>query len=203
MPRSGARLLSVEETALGLGVSPRTIRRWLQEQRLIGYKIGGTWGVWWSGSTQALSVLPSTAPSARQLPVQARRAPSAVAIRTRLRQVGARLITVGNHAAGAQRRRGTVFLTWRRGRSLQIVLALGRQSPRDGWAPHALGTALPFWWRERARWQSIVPLLRHYEQVRGWCHPHLLQIEGVDAVILAELTQLEANLETLTLESPG
>jgi hypothetical protein len=120
-----------------------------------------------------------------------------VAIRTRLRQVGKRLITVGNHAAGAQRRRGKIFLTWRRSRSLHIVFALGRQSPRYGWVPHALGTDLPFWLRERSRWQPIVPLLQHYEQVRGWCHPHLLQVEGVGAVILAELAQLEANLETL------
>jgi hypothetical protein len=115
-------------------------------------------------------------------------------VRTRLRQVGHQLITVGNHVAGAQRRRGQVFLTWRRGRGLQIVLALGRQRPRHGWVPQALGTALPFWFREQSQWREILPLLHWYEQLRGWCHPQLLRVPGVGEVVLADLARLEATL---------
>jgi hypothetical protein len=115
-------------------------------------------------------------------------------LRPKLRQAGTRLITVGNQVAGAQRQRGQVFLTWRRPRSLQIIFALGRQHPTHGWTPQALGTDLPFWFREQARWRRVLPLLRRYEQVRSWCHPRLLRIPGVGEVVRTALAHLEATL---------
>jgi hypothetical protein len=111
-----------------------------------------------------------------------------------LRQVGAQLIVVGNQAAGTPRRRGHIFLTWRTPQGLQITLAMGRQSATRGWAPHALGTDLPFWLQERSRWSRVLPLLRWYEQLRGWCHPRLLHVPGVGEVVLAELARFEASL---------
>ena len=175
-------VVSVEEAAIGLGVSPRTVRRWLQERRLAGHKIGGTWGVWWPERPPGLPGSSGTTPRV---------------VRRRLRAVGERLIAVGNQAAGAQRRRGGVFLTWRRPESLQIIFALGRQSPTHGWAPHALGTKLPFWLQERSWWSRVLPLLRWYEQLRGWCHPRLLRVPGVGEVILAEIVRLETALDVL------
>ena len=179
-------VVSVEEAAVGLGVSPRTVRRWLQQRRLAGHKIGGTWGVWWPECPPGL--LGSSGTTLR-------------VVRRRLRAVGERLIALGNQAAGAQRRRGGVFLTWRRPESLQIIFAVGRQSPTHGWAPHPLGAALPFWLRERSLWRRVLPLLRWYEQLRGWCDVRLLQVPGVAAVVHGELDRFEAALQTF--ESPA
>jgi hypothetical protein len=102
---------------------------------------------------------------------------------------------VGNQAAAVAPARGAVFLAWRTPHGLQVTLAIGRRRPTQGWAPHALGTALPFWIRERARWSRVLPLLRWYERLRGWCHPRLLRIPEVMTVVQDELTQLEAALE--------
>jgi hypothetical protein len=118
-------------------------------------------------------------------------------LRLRLRHAGTRLITVGNQMAGAQRQRGQVFLTWRRPQSLQIIVALGRQSPTHGWTPRLLGTEMPFWFREQAQWRRVLPLLRRYEQVRSWCHPRLLRIPGVGEVVLQEIAWLETALLAL------
>ncbi len=186
MRERDAEIVSVEEAAIGLGVSPRTVRRWLQEQRLAGRKIGGTWGVVWTTSSVGEAGQTVTVGRLSHL-------------RQRLRHLGERLMTLGNQAAGARRRRGQVFLTWRRARSLHLVFAIGRRHPLQGWAPHALGTDLPFWLKERARWQTVLPLLRRYERLRQWCHARLLRVPGVDAVITQELEQLEAALEGLAL----
>jgi hypothetical protein len=113
------------------------------------------------------------------------------------------LIAVGNQTVGTHPRRGQVFLTWRTPRSLQVILAIGRARLPQAWAPHALGTALPFWVQERPRWRRVLPLLRRYERLRLWCHPRLLRIPSVIAVVQDELAQLEAVLEVLAHEVPG
>ena len=181
MAQNRGGLFAVQEVATGLGVAPRTVRYWLQTGQLPGEKAGGIWHVWGRDL-----VVPGLAGGDARGTLQP--------LRPRLRQVGARLMTVGNHVAGAQRQRGQVFLTWRRPRSLQIIFALGRQHPTHGWTPQALGTDLPFWFREQARWRRVLPLLRRYEQVRSWCHPRLLRIPGVGEVVRAELTRLEKSL---------
>jgi hypothetical protein len=112
-------------------------------------------------------------------------------------------MTVGNQVAGAQRQRGQVFLTWRRPRSLQIIFALGRRHPTHGWTPQALGTELPFWFREQAQWRQVLPLLRRYEQVRSWCDPRLLRIPGVGDVVVREVAWLEAALTVLQEHWPA
>jgi hypothetical protein len=45
----------------------------------------------------------------------------------------------------------------------------------------------------------MLPLLRWYEQLRGWCHPVLLRVPGVGPVLLAEITRLESALRILEL----
>jgi hypothetical protein len=181
MAHNRGDLLAVQEVATGLGVAPRTVRYWLQTGQLPGEKMGGIWHIW--GRDLAVSGLKEgdTLGTPQHL-------------RPRLRQVGARLMTVGNHMAGAQHQRSQVFLTWRRPRSLQIIFALGRQHPTHGWTPQALGTELPFWFREQAQWRRVLPLLRRYEQVRSWCHPRLLRIPGVREVVHTALAHLEATL---------
>jgi hypothetical protein len=94
-----------------------------------------------------------------------------------------------------------VFLTWRTPRSLQVTLAIGRMRLTKTWAPHALGTVLPFWVQERPRWRQVLPLLRRYERLRLWCHPRLLRIPAMMAVVQDELTQMEAALEALAREA--
>lgn len=184
MAQNRGGLLSVQEVATALGVSPRTIRYWLQTGQLPGEKVGGIWHIW----GQDLCVSGLDGGGARGILQH---------LRPRLRQAGTRLITVGNHVAGAQRQRGQVFLTWRRSQSLQIIFALGRQHPTHGWTPHVLGTELPFWLQERPQWRRVLPLLRQYEQVRSWCHPRLLRIPGVGEVVLQEIRGLETALSSV------
>jgi excisionase family DNA binding protein len=174
-------VVSVETAASALGVSPRTIRRWLQAGYLPGLQVGTSWGVYWWSESVPLVLSPRV-------------------LHRRLRQVGTRLIVVGNRTAGTERRRGALFLTWRTPQGLQITFALGRHSPTKGWAPHALGTELPFWLQERSRWHRVMPPLRWYERLRGWCHPRLLRVPGVGDVVLAEIVRLESALRAL--ESP-
>jgi excisionase family DNA binding protein len=185
-------LLTVDEAARALGVSPRTVRRWLQAGQLPGWKVGTTWAV---DALPARREEGATGAASRQT-----LAPRA--LMARLRQVGARLITVGNQVAGATPRRGSVFLAWRRPRGLQITLAIGRTHPTRGWTPHTLGVELPFWMRERPRWRPVLPLLRQYERLRMWCHPRLLRIPEVGAVVQDELTRLDTILGSLAQEAP-
>ena len=184
MAQNRGGLLAVQEVATGLGVAPRTVRYWLQMGQLPGEKVGGIWHIW-----------------GRDLCISGLDGEDALGtlqhLRPRLRQAGARLITVGNQMAGAQRQRGQVFLTWRRPRSLQIIFALGRQSPTHGWTPRPLGTEIPFWFREQSQWRRVLPLLRQYEQVRSWCHPRLLRIPGVGEVVLQEIRGLETALSSV------
>lgn len=74
---------------------------------------------------------------------------------------------------------------------------MGRENPTTGWSPYALGVEVPFWLAERPRWRQVMPLLRRYEQVRGWCAPQLLRIPGVSDVVLRELHRLEVALDIL------
>jgi excisionase family DNA binding protein len=183
------RVLSVTEAATRLGVAPRTVRRWLQEGLLTGKKVGTAWVVLSPEIQQerdgqtAGPVLPWRAPSIPAL------------IRQRLRQLGTRLITVGNAMAEAHRAPGEVFLTWRRPERLQITFAIGRISPTRGWVPHALGLELPFWLKERQRWRQAQHLLRRYEQLRLWCHPQLLRLSQVQEVVEAEIHRVHSAVE--------
>jgi excisionase family DNA binding protein len=188
--------LTVAEAAAGLHVSPRTVRRLLQAGRLGGRKLGREWVVWWPKNTNDKPVTTFPQPAGGH-------AASPAALRERLRQVGDTLITVGNQVAGTTMQRGAVFLAWRRPGSLQVTLAIGRAHPTRGWAPHVLGTALPFWLTERQQWQPILPLLRRYEQLRLWCAPRLLRIPGVADVIQTELTRLATAVETLAPAQTG
>jgi hypothetical protein len=117
--------------------------------------------------------------------------------------VGALLIAVGNHVTQARKGRGQLFLTWRTPHALRVTLAIGRESPTRGWSPHALGVELPFWLAERARWRTVLPLLRQYEQIRIWCAPRLLRIPGVSEVVLTELCRVEAALWVMAETAPG
>jgi excisionase family DNA binding protein len=172
---------TVDVAARVLGCSTRTVRRWLQTGRLAGQKRGRDWVVW--GLPPAAPVPPEASTPAR--------------VRARLRAVGVRLITVGNTMAATAPQPGTVFLAWRAPRSLSVVFAIGRTHPTWGWAPIALGLEYPFWLEGRARWQPVLPLLRRYERLRVWGTAPLLQIPGVQAVLLGELGTLEAALEGL------
>ncbi len=111
--------------------------------------------------------------------------------------MGAALITVGNQIAVTLPRRGAVFLAWRTPHGVQVVLAIGRRHPTQGWRPHGLGVELPFWLRERVRWRPVLPLLRRYERLRQWSHPRLLGLAGVAPLVLAELDRLDTTLGTL------
>jgi excisionase family DNA binding protein len=182
-------LLSVEEAARVIGVTTRTVRRWLQAEQLAGRKIGATWVV------LVPAYLAASIRSEESLLQQVGPPPSIV-MRQRLRCLGHRLIDFGNAQARVRRKRGDVFLTWRRPGSLQIVFAIGRQSPTQGWSPHALGIELPFWLKARHQWRSVRPLLRRYERLRLWCHPRLLCIPRVQEVISAEINGLRAAMET-------
>jgi len=175
---------SVTEAARALGCAPQTVRRLLQMGRLAGSKLGRDWIVWG---------LPTDGESATPGSLEA----TPAMVRTRLRAIGTRLITVGNAVAETVPRPGAVFLTWRAPRGLRVTFAIGRTSPRQGWAPYAVGVELPFWLTERTAWRPVLPLLRHYDQVRSWCVPRLLRVPGVGAVVLAELARLEATLDRL------
>lgn len=186
---SAMLLLSVEEAAMILGVAPRSVRRWVQDGHLVGRKIGTIWVVLFpqereSPDTNMCSTLPS-----------GRNPTPLTVIRQRLRQLGSELIARGNTAAGARPKRGEVFLTWRRPGGLQITFAIGRAGPSQGWAPHALGMELPFWLKERQRWQRVRPLLRRYEQLRHWCDPRLVHLPQVQEIVEAELHRLHVAVE--------
>ena len=126
MPGSTMHMLSVAEAATVLGVAPRTVRRWLQDGDLVGKKMGTSWVV----LCPAGSAIPHTPPTGTGGATRERATHSS--IRQHLRQLGHRLIAVGNATAGAQRRRGEVFLTWRYPGRLQITFAIGRTSPLVG-----------------------------------------------------------------------
>jgi excisionase family DNA binding protein len=189
MPHATTILLSVGEAAGVLGITPRTVRRWLQEGHLVGEKIGTTWVVFVPEECQAHDT-----PTRASL-LHRGHSTEPLPIRQRLRQLGHHLITAGNAMAGVQQKRGEVFLTWRRPGSLQIVFAMGRVSPIQQWAPYALGTGLPFWLKERRRWRRVRPLVRRYERIRHWCHPRLLRHPQVHEVVEAEIAQLHAAIE--------
>ena len=194
MPRTVFAELTVPEAARVLGCASQTVRRLLQKGRLPGRKHGREWIVWfWADTDGAHRGMPS---APRTVPTT-----TPAALRQRLRSVGAALITIGNQTAGTHPQRGQVFLTWRTPRSLQVTLAIGRTRLPQAWAPHALGTALPFWVQERPRWRRVLPLLRRYERLRLWCHPRLLRIPDVVGVVQDELVQLEAALGALTQET--
>jgi excisionase family DNA binding protein len=180
------RPLAVHEAARVLGCSVRTARRWLQSGRLTGQKLGRDWVVWG---------LPPSSPG----DVPAAERPTRALVRSRLRAVGARLIAVGNAVVAPTPRPGTVFLAWRAPRSLGVGFAIGRVHPTRGWAPIAVGLEYPFWLEGRPHWRPVLPLLRRYEQLRLWCAPALLRVPGVSAVVLGELTVLEAALAAVSL----
>jgi excisionase family DNA binding protein len=186
-------VLSVDETAQALGCSRQTVRRLLQMGRLAGRKLGREWVIWWPAEEQTRAV-----PQRRErASPRVSPAPTTAAVRARLRAVGQQLIAVGNRVAQGRRRRGALFLTWRAPQSLRVTIAMGRESPSTGWSPYALGVEVPFWLAERPRWRQVMPLLRRYERVRGWCAPQLLRIPGVSDVVLTELLRLEAAVATL------
>lgn len=191
--RPGPPLQTVPAVAAQLGVEPRTIRRWLQQGRLQGYKLGCTWVVVAPPAPTRLPVPDAAAgPAVQRVP-----AVSAALVRQRLRDVGAQLIAVGNQVAQAPPRPGALFLTWRTPRSLRVTLAIGRLSRTQRWAPYALGVELPFWLKERARWRPVLPLLRRYDTLRACCRPWLLRLPGVGAAVLGELVKLEAAVQAL------
>ena len=189
MPHATMMILSVEEAATILGIAPRSVRRWLQDGQLVGRKIGTIWVVLFPKARET----PDT--HIRSMLLTGRKPTSLAMIRQRLRQLGSQLIAIGNTAAGTQHKRGEVFLTWRRPSGLQITFAMGRESPSQGWAPHALGMELPFWLKERQRWQHVRPLLRRYEQLRNWCDPRFLQLPQVQEIVEAEFQRLHTAIE--------
>ncbi|MGE3540216.1 MAG: helix-turn-helix domain-containing protein [Candidatus Tectimicrobiota bacterium] len=179
-----AQALSVQAAAQQLGCSVRTVRRQLATGRLAGSKVGRDWVVW-AGTPSSTSAAPAAVP------------PNARGLRARLRILGSRLIAVGNALAAPAPRPGAVLLTWRRPRSLQVILAIGRLSPLHSWTPYAVGIDFPFWLAERAAWRPVLPLLRRYERLRLWCAPRLLRVPGVPVVIEAELASVDAMLDDL------
>jgi excisionase family DNA binding protein len=195
IPPMTIRVLSVEEAATVLGAAPRTVRRWLQNGDLAGKKIGTTWIV----------LLPeerATRQTHRHGMRLTRKTPPALPrIRTRLRQLGHQLIAIGNTTAGAQQKRGEVFLTWRRPGSLQIMFAMGRITPTRAWAPYTVGTELPFWLTERRQWRPVQRLLKQYEQLRHWCHPRLLRLPQVVEIVEAELHRLQAAVDACAAQA--
>ena len=184
MPPPTIRMLSVEEAATVLGLTSRTVRRWLQNGDLVGKKIGTTW-VLLMPEERATCQTPTALPK----------------VRTRLRQLGGQLIAVGNTTAGAQQKRGAVFVTWRRPGSLHIIFAMGRTTPTRGWAPYTVGTELPFWLTERRQWRPVQRLLKQYEQLRHWCHPRLLRLPQVVEIVEAELHQLQAAVDACAAQA--
>jgi excisionase family DNA binding protein len=184
-------LLSVEEVATKLGVSGRTVRRWCACGHLEAQLVGTVWVVWGVLEDSSSEYGRGSKYSERPLRLDLQ------AMRKRLRESGQRLIDTGNVVAGAQRRPGKLFLTWQSQRGLQVTFAIGRLSPLHGWAPHALGTMLPFWIEERQQWRRVVPLLKHYERIRAWCAPRLLCVAGVGALVLEEIARLEIAIAAL------
>jgi hypothetical protein len=187
-------LLSVEEAATVLGIAPRSVRRWLQDGQLVGRKIGTVWVVLFPKERET----PGT--HIRSLLLTSRKPTALTIIRQQLRQLGSHLIAIGNTVAGAQHKRGEVFLTWRRPGGLQITFAMGRESPSQGWAPRAFGMELPFWLKERWRWRRVRPLLRRYERLRNWCDPQLLHLPQVQAIVEAEFHRLHTAIEACAPE---
>ena len=81
------------------------------------------------------------------------------------------------------------------------MFAMGRITPTRGWAPYTVGAELPFWLKECRQWRPVQRLLKHYEQLRHWCHPQLLRLRQVVAFVEAELCRLQAAVDACTAQA--
>ena len=122
MPQTTMRVLSVADAATMLGVAPRTVWRWLLTGRLTGQHMGTVWMVFCLAEHAASA----TRPVGSVLPQRVQ--PTPTMTQQRLRQLGHRLITVGNAGAGTHRARGEVFVAWRRRGRLQLTTCCSRMS---------------------------------------------------------------------------
>ena len=190
-------IVTVSEAAEHLHLAPHRVRRLLQDGRLPGRKLGREWAVLWPTDGRMLDGGRADDNSTHV----SRETPHLLTtLRQQLREVGARLIRTGNALAQAKPARGTVFLAWRRPTSLAVTFAMGRVTPSQQWAPYALGIDLPFWIAERARWTRLMPVVRRYDRVRGWCVPRLVRLAGVASVIEDEIVRLDEALTRLGTE---
>jgi hypothetical protein len=171
-------VVSVAAAAARLSIAPHRVRRLLQGGRLPGRKLGREWAVLWPTDARmrgGSSADHNRAHGSRETPHRL------TSLRQQLRQLGTTLIRTGNAYAQARPARGAIFLTWRRPNSLAVTFAMGRVTPTQQWAPYALGIDLPFWRTDRARWAPVIPVVRRYDRVRGWCVPRLVRLAGVAA----------------------
>ncbi len=190
-------VVSVAEAAVRLSIAPHRVRRLLQGGRLPGRKLGREWAVLWPTDAR----MRGGGNADHNSEQVSRETPHLLtALRQQLRQVGTTLIRTGNASAQARPARGAVFLTWRRPNSLAVTFAMGRVTPTQQWAPYALGSDLPFWLKDRARWAPVIPVVRRYDRVRGWCVPRLVRLAGVAAVIVDDIARLEEALARLGTE---
>jgi hypothetical protein len=190
-------VVSVAEAAAQLSMAPHRVRRLLQGGRLPGRKLGREWAVLWPTD---MRILGGGSADHSHEPVSYKTPPLLTTLRQQLREVGAMLIRTGNACAQARPVRGAIFLTWRRPNSLAVTFAIGRVTPAQQWAPYALGSDLPFWLTDRVRWVPVIPVVRRYDRVRGWCVPRLVRCPGVAAVIDDEIARLKEALARLDAE---
>jgi len=190
-------VVTVSEAAEQLHMAPHRVRRLLQGGRLLGRKLGREWAVLWPTDGRMLD---GSGADHNSEHVSGETPPLLTTLRQQLREVGATLIRTGNALAQVKPARGAVFLTWRRPTSLAVHFAMGRVTPTQQWAPYALGIDLPFWIAERARWTLVVPLVRRYDRVRGWCVPRLVCLDGVASVIGDEIARIDQALARLGIE---